>query len=181
MNEEKHTTFHEDVLKTLLLYRKNHPDFNFIARQRDRNGKFDAGCYFQGTDGYAFVGLIDRSGGVNKTRSVGLVFYPVGEKIKFHFEIVHKGETNQELLKFYGDLKALFPTGEDVENNEKYIYQGGAIDKMDRKDLFNFLDEYYPKIQSLCDASPFEDLIISDEKFNQIINKIVHIMERPNF
>lgn len=173
--------FHEDVLKTLLLYRTKKPEFNFIARQRNRKRKFETGYYFQGNDSYAFVGLVDRSGGVNMTRSVGLEFLPAEDKIKCRFEVVHKGETDQKLLDLYQKFRELFPEGEDIENGEKFIYDIGSIDKTDRRELFDFLDLYYPRIQAICEESPLENLIISNEKFDKIIGNITTIMEEPNY
>lgn len=173
--------FHENVLKTLLLYRLEHPEFNFIARQRDRKGKFIEGYYFQGNDNYAFVGLIDRSGGVNMTRSVGLVFFPVEDSINCRFEVVHKGETNAELLNLYQNFKDLFPEGQNIENGEKFIFDIGSASKTDQKELFDFLDLYYPKILRICGESPWEDLIISDKKFNKIMGNITSIMAEPSY
>jgi len=174
-------SFHKDLLELLLDYRSNNPDFNFISRQRDRNGKFEKGIYFQGNEDYAFVGLIDRSGGINKTRSVGLVFYPVNNHYEFHFEIVHKGEKNKELLDFYKSLQLIFEEKEQESDNEKYQFHGGTLSKEDPKQLFNFLDKYYPKLQQACKASPFDDLIISDEKFVRIINKVNKYINQTNY
>ena len=166
-------TFHQDILHILLEYRKQQPDFNFICRQRNRGNKFEKGLYFQGNDSYAFVGLIDRSGGVNMTRSAGLTFSPTEDKLHFDFEIVHKGEEDQKLLEFYKELRTIFEGGREVENNEKFIVKGDKITKDSPEALFTFLDKYYPKIKAVCDNSNIENLLISDEKFDKIIQNVL--------
>ena len=91
-------TFHDEILSQLLIYKEKHPEFRFIPRQRTTKGKLDEGYWFQGSEDYAFVGLVDRSGGANMTRSVGLVFWPVDNYLEFSIEIVYKGEKDKDVL-----------------------------------------------------------------------------------
>ncbi len=165
-------TFHQIVLKHLLAYRENNPDFIFIPRQANRNNRFEQGYCFQGTEGYAFVGLINKSGGINKTRSVGLVFYPVDKGIECHFEIVHKGESDEDLIRFYDTLKEEFNHGKDSYENQKFISHIGTVYPDDATELFEFLDIVYPKVIRVAQESGIKGLFISESKFEKLINKI---------
>ncbi len=66
---------HGRVFDFLENYRKNHPSFFYWLRERNTKNRLDEGYWFQGTSSYAFVGLYDRGGGSNMTRSFGLVFF----------------------------------------------------------------------------------------------------------
>ena len=93
-------TFHGEVLNILLKYREKNPAFNFVARQLNRKGKLDDGYYFQGNDRYAFAGIINKSGGLKMTKSVGLIFFPLEDHLMCDFEIKYKGETDEDLVTF---------------------------------------------------------------------------------
>ena len=89
--------FHETVLKKLIEYRETHSNFNFLTRQRSGAAKrFESGHWFQGNDKYAFVGLINASGGINKTRSVGLVFKPKEYGFDCTLQVRFNGENRKE-------------------------------------------------------------------------------------
>ncbi|MGM0934595.1 MAG: AAA family ATPase [Bacteroidota bacterium] len=165
-------TFHGEILNVLLEYRKKHPSFNFVARQLNRNGKLDAGYFFQGNNKYAFAGIINKSGGLKMTKSVGFIFFPLeNNQLKCDFEIKYKGETNENLIAFYEKVKSLFPKMEQVE--DKYFRVSiGKVDTENPVNLYQFLDEYYPKIKSIADESKVKKLIISDEKFDKILQNI---------
>ncbi len=168
-------TFHGEVLNILLEYREKNPDFNFVARQLNRNGKLDDGYYFQGNDKYAFAGIINKSGGLKMTKSVGLIFFPIENYLKCDFEIKHQGETNEDLLDLYENLKSVFPAGEHLED-DNFNVPIGEIDPANPAKLYQFLDKYYPKIKSLAEDSGLKNLIISDEKFDKILQ---NIQQRP--
>jgi len=163
-------TFHEEILKQLLLYKETHPEFRFIPRQRNTKGKLEDGYWFQGSEGYAFVGLVDRSGGVNMTRSVGLVFWPSDDHLEFSIEIVYKGEEDSEILELYENLKNEIE--ELIERSpEKFNkYLGDTSNGFN--EVFNFLDEYYPKIVSVFSNSNHPELIIDENKFKNLLSKI---------
>ena len=167
--------FHGEVLNILLDYREKNPDFNFVARQLNRKGKLDAGYYFQGNDKYAFAGLINKSGGLKMTKSVGLIFFPLEDHLKCDFEIKHQGETNGDLLVLYENLKSIFPEGEHLDD-ENFKVSIGEIDPANPAPLYQFLDKYYSKIRSKAEESGLKKLIISDEKFEKILQ---NTQQRP--
>lgn len=163
-------TFHEEIISQLLSYKETHPEFRFIPRQRNTKGKLEEGYWFQGSEEYAFVGLVDRSGGVNMTRSVGLVFWPVDDYLEFSIEIVYKGEENKDVLSLYGNLKIEigYLTEKHPEKFNKFI--GDTSHGFN--EVFNFLDEYYPKIVSVFGNSKHPELIINENKFQNLLSKI---------
>lgn len=168
--------FHQKIHEYLLNYRNTiDPSFNFMVRQRaskkDKNflgGKFAHGLVFQGNNNYCFVGIVNRSGGANATRSVGLVFKPTENKFRVLLEIVFPGETNQELIRFYKNLASKF---NDVKWDPKGIraYKNIGEFKIDNPELiYNWLNINYPIIQQTVLESGIDDLIPSDDKFDEL-------------
>lgn len=164
-------TFHEDIYKKFIEYTKRNPEFRFIPRQRNSKRRLEEGYWFQGNESYAFVGLIDRSGGMNKTRSLGLVFFPneLGG-YNYHLELVYKGESNQKLISFYNKIKTEFDIFND-KGDEKFIKYIGETDST-FDSVYTFLDEFYPKLLKLVNLENQKDIIIEEKKYNKIILKI---------
>lgn len=163
-------TFHDEILSQLLIYKEKHPEFRFIPRQRTTKGKLDEGYWFQGSEDYAFVGLVDRSGGANMTRSVGLVFWPVDNYLEFSIEIVYKGEKDKDVLALYEKLKS--EIGDLTEKHSEKYYKIIGDTSKGFDDVFNFLDTYYPKIVSVFSKSRHPELIIDEIKFKSLLLKI---------
>ncbi len=163
-------TFHETIIKKLLEYRENHPHFRFIPRQRNNNNRLENGYWFQG-ENYAFVGLIDRSGGINKTRSLGLVFTPKeNNTFQVHLELVYKGETNSKLLAFYEKLKANIQDLKDV-GGEKFIKDLGVTSD-DFQAVYEFLNQFYPELQKMVLQEKDSSLIPNEDKFKRMLHNI---------
>lgn len=172
--------FHQIVLKHLLEYRDSvNSDFNFLVRQRaskkDKNyegGKFAHGLVFQGNDTYCFVPLIDRSGGANATKSVGLVFCPEHENLKVHLEIVFLGETDQDLIKFYKLLSSKFENVSWDRNDQRAKIPIASFHNEDYKLIFDWLDKNYSIIKETALKTGIKNLIPSDERFNTLQKKL---------
>ena len=163
-------TFHEEIISQLLFYKEKHPEFRFIPRQRNTKERLDNGYWFQGGNDYAFVGLVDRSGGANMTRSVGLVFWPSGDNLGFSIEIVHKGEQDKDILSLYEILKS--EIGSFTEKDPQKFYKLIGDTSEGFGDVFKFLDKYYPKIISIFADSNHPELIIDENKFTSLLSKI---------
>jgi len=98
-------TFHETILAKLLTYRESHPDFNFLMRQRTGAGqRFESGHWFQGNEEYAFVGLINASGGITKTRSVGFSLSPKEDGFDCRLHVRFTNEKRSELISAYEEV-----------------------------------------------------------------------------
>lgn len=171
-------TFHEKIFTELIKYKETHPEFRFISRQINRNGRLEDGYWFQGNDDYAFVGLVDRSGGSNMTRSVGLVFWPVEDYLEFSIEIVHKGEKDDYILSLYDKLKEILKDFIQKDSEKHYKYLGDTSNGFN--EVFKFLDENYLKIIDVFKKSSRSDLIIDEIKFNQLISKINSYRKNSN-
>lgn len=163
-------TFHEEIISQLLLYKEAHPEFRFIPRQRNTKEKLNEGYWFQGSSDYAFVGLVDRSGGVNMTRSVGLVFWPSGDHLEFSIEIVHKGEEDTGILGLYEKLKSEIGGFTERDPEKFYKYIGDSSEGFE--DVFIFLNEYYTKIVAIFANSNHPELIIDENRFKSLLSKI---------
>lgn len=163
-------TFHEEILSQLLLYKEKNSEFRFIPRQRNIKEKLENGYWFQGRHDYAFVGLVNRSGGANMTRSVGLVFWPSGDHLEFSIEIVYKGEKDKDILSLYEILKSEIGELTEKDPQKFYKYIGDTSHGFD--DVFNFLDVYYPKIVSIFANSNHQELIIDENNFTSLLSKI---------
>ncbi len=163
-------TFHEHILAGLLAYRKRNPTFKFIPRQKNNNNRLEKGYWFQGED-YAFVGLFDRSGGMNKTRSFGIVFWPKSKNtFGCYLELVYKGETDKNVLAGYDKIKESFPGFVDKGGEKFYNYLPDC--DMTFETLFTFLDGFYPKLQQLVSDQNLSFLFIEEEKFAKILRRI---------
>ncbi|RBP28401.1 dynein-related subfamily AAA family protein [Oceanihabitans sediminis] len=170
-------TFHDIIFENLIEYSKINKEFKFIPRQKNNNNKLNDGYWFQGNDNYAFVGLINRSGGINKTKSVGLVFWPEPSTnyLSFSIELVYKGEKDSKILELYEVLKSELGNLKKKENdNDKYSALIGETSK-GFSSVFNFLDVNYSKIVNVFIEGDRPDVLVSDEKFKKLTSRIISL------
>ena len=168
--------FHQKIHDYLLNYRTNFDSsFNFIVRQRastkDKNypgGKFAQGLVFQGTNDYCFVGLVDKSGGANATKSVGLVFKPIQDGFTVNLDIVFPGETDQSLVGFYKSLASKFDDIRWDPKGTRAYKIIGDFEEGKPQLIYDWLQQYYPIIKQVAIESKIPDLIINDQKFQEL-------------
>ena len=162
---------HERVLQFLLKYRESNPQFKFWLRQRDRGNRLADGLWFQGTEGYTFVGLYNRGGGTNMTRSFGISFW-VHENgnLDGNIEIVWNEEKDAGIISFYQQAMELLG-GFVQKTATKYIKYLGS-DNFENK-VIDFLDHDKPQIDQLIENLGLSDtMFLSDAKFNEQLNRI---------
>lgn len=171
MEPKETMTFHETILEKLLEYRETHSNFNFLTRQRTGAGKrFDSGHWFQGNDKYAFVGLVNASGGINKTRSVGLLLKPKEYGFDCTLQIKFTGEKNDKLISSY--KKVISQIGGFVEiDNERFDKNLGKISP-NFSELSDFLNENYQSIISIFKNNGCQDVLVSNRKFSELTNNL---------
>lgn len=170
-------SLHEKALDFSLEYRNKHPDFRFGLRQRNRNERLSNGLWFQGTDSYSFVGLYDRSGGSNMTRSIGLVFYPKGDEneIWIKIEIVFNDEKDLEVIKFYQDvIRIIGDFRKEGETKYVKVLNGDNYSKIAEE----FLDNEKPKIDKLLHEYKLHTFIFPEEMFNKHLNNILDLRDK---
>jgi hypothetical protein len=169
--------FHQKIYKYLLKYRNEYnSNFNFIVRQRastnDKKypgGKFAHGFVFQGTEKYCFIALVDRSGGANATKSVGVVVSRTkNNNFKAVLEIVFPGETDLALVDFYKNLAAKFENIIWKSKRERAYLDIGEFPEDDPKVLYNWLDVNFPIIRETALQTGIENLMPNDERFNKL-------------
>ena len=171
-------TFHETILKKLLEYRATHPHFRFVPRQRNNNNRLENGYWFQGED-YAFVGLFDRSGGINKTRSLGLVFWVKPDnKFGCYVELVYKGEEDKSIIETYDKLRNHFGGFKEVSEQKYQKYLPDTDESFES--VIDFLNSFYPQLIKLVNEENQDDLIINERKFNTILTKINQVRNKLN-
>ncbi|ASV29719.1 McrB family protein [Maribacter cobaltidurans] len=165
-------TFHETILSKLLEYRENHPHFNFLMRQRAGAGqRFESGHWFQGNDDYAFVGLINASGGSNRTRSVGILFYPTDNGYTCNLEVVYNEEKDENLIAAYQALiHRIGPFKKITET--KFSLHIGEVSKDNFSTLFTFLDRNYQSITQEFRNQGKENVLVSNKKFDSMLSRI---------
>lgn len=167
---------HNDVLNFLINYKKNHSDFKFGLRERNTNQRLEKGIWFQGDETYAFVGLYQRGGGTNRTKSFGLVFWHRNEnEYGVTIEIVFNEEKDPKVLKFYREALNLLG-GFKKEKDTKYskVLEGPDTFNIARE----FLDNEKPKIDELLHADGLHSLFITDNKFDSQFKKILALREK---
>ena len=163
-------TFHDEILTNLLEYRERNPNFIFIPRQRNTQDRLAEGYWFQGNSDYAFVGLINRTGGPNMTRSLGLVFWPEDNYCGVHVELVHKGEKDPEVLKIYDTIRNRIGDFKHIEPEKFTKYIGDTSEGFEP--VFKFLDEFFNTIISIIENSGRTDLLLNENRFEQFLDRI---------
>lgn len=163
-----------EILDALLELRKKHPDFKFWVRQRNNSSKLDQGLWFQGSFTYVFVGLLNRSGGVNKTKSTGLVV-GIDKENKLHpyLEIVFKGEEDEKILSFYKHIVERIG-GFNKIDDEKYQKYFNTNDL--QKALDEYLSKYKPIIDKVLEEDNLKDVLeIPDKDFKKSLQRVLNI------
>ena len=154
---------HDTVIEFLEHYRKEHPQFYYWLREKNTKNRLEDGFWFQGTERYAFVGLYNRGGGSNMTRSFGLVFREgAGDNIDCRVEIVHNEEKEQTVLAFYEKAVQLLGSFEKLHETkfEKILSKTDGLTAAK-----NFLINEKPRIDSLINSLHLEYLFITKEAF----------------
>lgn len=165
-------TFHETILNKLLEYREAHPNFNFIARQRTGKAKrLEGGFWFPGNEKYAFVGLINANGGSKKTKSVGISISPTSNGFSCDLEIAFSEEKDALLIEGYHSLVQNI-SGIRHDGGTNYHSHIGELTVDDFSNLFTFFDTYYDSIVDEFKKRDRDSVLISTEKFEDILNKI---------
>lgn len=163
-------TFHEKILSKLLEYQIQNPNFKFVPRQLV-NKRLEEGYWFQGNKNYAFVGLINKSGGINKTKSLGLGFLPKTDNtFKCYLELVYKGETDNQLLSFYESIRNSFAGFVDKGGQKFQMYLPDTDESF--RSIYQFLDSFYPRLNDLARISGITGLFLSDSKFEKAMETI---------
>lgn len=154
----------------MLQYRNNHPDFKFWLRKVNRKDRLKNGIWFQGTEGYAFVGLYKRSGGTNMTTSFGLVFWDAGNNSTgLNLEIVWNKEQDPKIIEFYKRVIELLGGFKKATETK---YRKFLASKDLEKSAFEWLDNEKPKIDALIIEMELQDsFFISDEQFQLLLKK----------
>ncbi|TXE15709.1 EVE domain-containing protein [Psychroserpens burtonensis] len=173
--------FHQKIHNYLLEYRKKYnSNFNFIVRQNTSvndkkypGGKIAHGLVFQGTENYCFVALVDKSGGANATKSVGIIIKPT-KKNSFNaiLDIVFPGEKDVDLINFYKTLASKFDgISWDKKGTRAYL-QIGEFPENNPTLLYNWLDVNFPILRETALESGIENLIPNAERFYKLQKKL---------
>lgn len=160
---------HEKVFEFCESYRSSHPDFFYWLRERNTKNRFEDGIWFQGKEDYAFVGLYNRSGGTNMTRSVGLVFSMAGDKFSCTLENVFNEENNQKVLSFYEQLRQSIGGFSQVHKT-KYSKLLSIDDGFEA--AVEFLDSTKASLDELVLKNGLSDLLITGPDFEKKLEKI---------
>jgi len=173
---------HDKVLAFAEGFRKLHPEFTYALRKANRKGRLDEGTWFQGREDYAFLGLVNRSGGTNMTKSIGLVFAHQGEDVKCLLEIVSNEETDSKILKLYKEIRTAIDGFEMVHQNkyQKIISQDNGF-----KAAQDFLINTWPRVISIIEKHKLQDLLVSKIDLEKGLERIKEIKSQiangPNY
>ncbi len=176
-------SLHEKVYQLIEECRLEFPDFYFLYRQNDRKikdketTKFQEGTWFQGNENYAFVGLYDRSGGANMTRSMGLVFTLDQDLLRCYIELSHKGEEDLKVVEFYHEMMEMIGGFTEVKK-EGYHRLFSTTNVRDA--IKQFLQNEKPKIDQLIRDRQLDHLFITKNKFEKIRTRILAHRAKSN-
>jgi 5-methylcytosine-specific restriction endonuclease McrBC GTP-binding regulatory subunit McrB len=158
---------HRYAYDLLMKFKTQHPEFTFWFRQRGED-KFKQGYIFQGNDAYAFVGLYNRGGGSNMTRSVGIVFYPAADgTVGIKLENAFNEEQDQNILSFYEQMRNISGGFRHMGGTN---YQKVFTNPID--DLNEFLINQKPQIDKLINEKGLSSFLITEENFQKSLKKI---------
>jgi 5-methylcytosine-specific restriction endonuclease McrBC GTP-binding regulatory subunit McrB len=161
---------HEKVFAFLESYRVTHPHFKYWLREKNNRNRLQEGYWFQGSH-YAFVGLYNRGGGSNMTRSFGLVFYETGEgNIGCKLEIVFNEEPDQKIIDFYFAAMDLVG-GFKQERKTKFfriLSQTAGFEAAKE-----FLNNEKSKIDALIENLGLGRLFITEEEFQEKLTRVL--------
>jgi len=158
---------HRYAYDLLMNFKTEHPEFTFWFRQRGED-KFKQGYIFQGNDAYAFVGLYDRGGGSNMTRSVGIVFYPAADgTVGIKLENAFNEEQDQNILSFYEQMR-------NVSGGFRHMggtnYQKVFTNPID--ELNEYLINQKPQIDKIINEKGLSSFLITEDNFQKSLKKI---------
>lgn len=178
MNTDQAIRYWSDqILNYLIEYRKTHPAFHFLPRSnKDRHGRLFSGQWFQGGN-YINVSLVPRPGGNHSTKQIGFeVVLQNPENPECRLILVHKGESQPQILDFYSDLKdrlkndGLKEWGKDLWG---LVYSGDIMDA-----LKTCLERHVPIIQDLIKKHDVGKwLSITSPSMQNKIDRILKIRE----
>jgi hypothetical protein len=160
---------HDKVFEFCEEYRASHRDFLYWLRERNTKNRLEEGIWFQGTENYAFVGLYDRSGGSNMTRSIGLVFGIFGDQTSCSFENVFNEEQDSSVLTFYSQLRELVG-GLSQQHLTKYSKLLSETDGFTAANIF--LEKVKPQIDNLVIQNNLESLFIKKDDFEDKMRRV---------
>lgn len=175
MSEETHViSWSNKLLDYLLEYRQQHAGFKFWLRQRDRRDRLSTGYWFQGNDNYIFLSFWARSGGTNMTRSLGFVVYLDKEREpSTGMEVVFNGETDEEVISLYKKIIGRYQMEREHDTKYSKLFQERDV----FKSLAYFLNDIKPAIDAMIQQAGKEEMFISEEDFNDMVNKTMSIRE----
>jgi hypothetical protein len=166
---------HQKVFEFFEDYRGSNPSFYYWLRSKNNKNRLENGIWFQGNEKYAFVGLYNRGGGTNMTRSFGLVFWENGENIACRLEVVFNEEKDKKILSFYEQARNIL--GGFVQKKEtKYAKNLSSNNGFDSAK--KFLQNEKTKIDHLIKENNLEELFISEESFNKQLSRVLSYQKK---
>lgn len=168
MNTNLHTLVFDFVMK----FRESNPDFYCALRQRNLKGRLDNGFWFQGNEDYVFLGLYDKGGGSNMTRSFGLVFSDNGGKIRCYIENVFNEENDSQTLSCYQQMRELLGGFEKEKETryKKYLTEDKGFES-----ATDFLLNEKPKLDKLIKQMGCDDFFYTKERFEKHLTRILKV------
>lgn len=163
------------ILDYLLDYRKKHPELTFWLRRRNPE-RLKKGYWFQGSH-YIFVGFVNRSGNMNKTKQLGFVvdFYNP-ESPRCYLEVVWHWEQNQDVINCYEDLRNSLKSNRSIGT---FKYQKDYINNDIIKNLEQFLANDKPIIDNTIKRFKLQDLLfIKPADFQKVLTRTLSIREQ---
>jgi len=160
---------HDIIFDFFETYRISHPNFLYWLRERNTNGKLDAGMWFQGNESYAFVGLYDANGGPKRTRSIGLLFTMNAGKVQCSFEVAYPELEEQKKIRFYEQVVKM--VGGSLDSSKKR-YEKILSSTDGFAEATTFLDTIKPKIDELVQQNNLQEIFITPKKFSHQLKTI---------
>jgi hypothetical protein len=167
---------HDKIFAFCEAFRLSHPDFIYWLRERNAKNRLENGLWFQGNDSYVFLGLYNKGGGTNMTRSIGLVFWLNNDKIHCQLENVFNEEKDTAILSFYEQMRNLVGGFEMITKTKfkKILSPNDGVAA-----AIIFLEKIKPSIDELVRINNLPDLLINPENFLKKLQRVLQY--QPKF
>jgi 5-methylcytosine-specific restriction protein B len=175
IQEELLISWSDKILKHLLkLKEEKYPDLTFWLRKQDSE-RLRKGYWFQGSY-YIFIGLVNKGDWKNKTRQVGLVYNLWNvENPHVQLELAFQSETDNTTIKCYEEIASKI---DGLNKNGKGNYQKVYLETDIIKVIGNFFESEWKIFKETFQKHGLsEDLIIPEEKFQNLLSRTLQVKE----
>ena len=166
---------HRQVFQALEEYRRQHVDFRFAVRKKDKENKLSCGLIFPGNNAYIEVGLSNERDVMNKTSTVFLMFSIQNNSVSaISLNVAYSALTDNDIQKVekYAGLCRIFNCEPRFVGNNRRIRTSVAI-PMNGGDWRQTLQEWLSQNFSVL-TRELDGVCLSQDEFDEMLENQVN-------